>query len=341
MLWQGLACRAQQQLPQAERFLLEAVERIESLRAALQSESVRSGFFGSKLRVYEELIELCLARGDSEQAWQWIERAKARSLLDLLSGQTVAAKGAAATEARRQQPQLFAFRAPSTTGTERRDAQQVERQQDRQIELFTDRPQLQEVASLAAVQPASLAAIQSLLDEHTLLIEYFETDRDLFVATLSKRDIQVQRIAGYGRQRLHEDVAAFRELLQNPQTDRYTVLAQELYARLVRPAIGQHSGVTGLCIVPTGALHYLPFQTLMPDSQTFLLMQSEISYAPSASALVYARHRRADASMTSEPLGDPALETLIVANPRAPLDYGRLPFAAIEGRRIQKLSGAE
>ncbi len=343
LLWQGLACRAQQQTLKAERSLLAAVERIESLRAALRSESVRSGFFGSKLRVYEELIDLCVARGDSEQAWQWIERAKARSLLDLLSGEAVAPKGAAATEVRRQQPQLFTFRAPRSLGNEPPDAQQVERQQDRLLELFTDRPQLQEVASLATVQPASLAALQTLLDEHTLLLEYFETERQLFVATISTGGIHVQRIPGYGRQRLHDDVATFRELLQNPQTDRYTVLAQELYSRLVRPAIGKHQDVKRLCIVPAAALHYLPFQTLMPDSQTFLLMQSEVSYAPSASALVYARHRRVNARETvhsSGPVNEQSIGTLIVANPRAPLDYAPLPFAAIEGRRIQSLSGA-
>ena len=59
---------------------------MERLRGSLRGEELKLAFFGNKLEVYENLVELCLRRSDGfEEAFGYIEQAKSRTLADLLS----------------------------------------------------------------------------------------------------------------------------------------------------------------------------------------------------------------------------------------------------------------
>lgn len=60
-----------------------------------------------------------------------------------------------------------------------------------------------------------------------------------------------------------------------------------------------------LCIIPHGALHYVPFQALT-DGTTFLIEDREVYYAPSASGLIEVERRRGTPS-TSTLIFDPIL----------------------------------
>lgn len=88
----GLTPAAQLEEAQAaRREFLRASEQIETIRAILRPEELRSAFMENGLSAYESLVKLCLQPplseqpGSLEEAFNYVERSKSRSLLDLLS----------------------------------------------------------------------------------------------------------------------------------------------------------------------------------------------------------------------------------------------------------------
>lgn len=98
------------------------------------------------------------------------------------------------------------------------------------------------------------------------------------------------------------------------------------------------AGKSQLVIVPDGALWRVPFQALLTPRGTFVIEERAVSYAPSVSALA-ALDRRRKSRADREPfllaLGDPAF-----ASTGAPAVPARLPQAAREVRALGKLYGA-
>jgi CHAT domain-containing protein/tetratricopeptide (TPR) repeat protein len=315
----------------------QAAAEIESLRARIRSEPIRHGFFGSKQGVYQQLVSLYHANGRADreaadrQTWSCIERAKARTLLDLIAGRHLEIKGEEVAEVTRDYPLLFQRmraqrKTDQSTSAERGSAAHAEF-----MARIADRPQLQEVASLKTVNPVELSALQRHLQPHDLLIEYFVTPDTLFAAVVSPNDLKVLNISGYGREELRADVDKLRTLFQD-RSGHYAAPARRLYERLLAPCLAGRRDVTHLCIVPGDSLHYLPFHALMSARDRFVIEDYLVSYAPSASALVYSMNRRRDDSTYGTG------ETLIVASPESRLDFGPLPFATVEGERILDLA---
>ena len=64
-----------------------ARQALETLRSNLRGEELKIAFIKNRLEVYENLVELCLSRGNdataSEEAFTYVEQAKSRSLMDL------------------------------------------------------------------------------------------------------------------------------------------------------------------------------------------------------------------------------------------------------------------
>ena len=64
-----------------------ARESLETLRGNLRGEELKIAFLKNRTEVYENLVELCLARQDgpvsTEEAFNYVEQAKSRSLMDL------------------------------------------------------------------------------------------------------------------------------------------------------------------------------------------------------------------------------------------------------------------
>src|SRR5262249_50037211 len=75
-------------LAAAERHYRDARGVLETLRGGLYGDELKISFLENKLEVYENLVELCLARGPDpeakQEAWTCMEQAKSRSLLELI-----------------------------------------------------------------------------------------------------------------------------------------------------------------------------------------------------------------------------------------------------------------
>jgi CHAT domain-containing protein len=85
-------------LGSAQRALDEGLRAFERLRGQMRREHERTGFWETIVHEYGEMVELCLALAESPapsggvarphwnaEAWHWVHRAKSRSLLEVLS----------------------------------------------------------------------------------------------------------------------------------------------------------------------------------------------------------------------------------------------------------------
>ena len=83
----GLLAASQGDLERAEASFKHAIELIEKMRAPLPAEEFRIAFVADKLTPYMELVRICLADNERVvEALGYLERARARALIDMLGG---------------------------------------------------------------------------------------------------------------------------------------------------------------------------------------------------------------------------------------------------------------
>jgi CHAT domain-containing protein/Flp pilus assembly protein TadD len=292
----------------------EARAELENLRSSLGRDELKISFMKNKSELYERLVELCLTKESSEfseeQAFQYIELAKSRSLTDLLfqrnhtlpgneQGQSELAQRVRDLREElnwyQQRIELEQLK-PEGSSAERIGLLQAQAK-EREKTLLR---QLREVpGSEGGILPPkgdlSLAAIRDTLHDNATLVEYFfigerviaviltETGLEIVPLTMVSRASELLRQLRFqlGKFRINPRMAeAFSESLYHVTQTHL----KELYDELVQPIRGKLKG-SHIVFVPHGILHYLPFHALY-DGQEFLVDAYTISYAPSAS--VYA-----------------------------------------------------
>jgi CHAT domain-containing protein/tetratricopeptide (TPR) repeat protein len=81
----GRVAEAQADAPAAARQYAQAIAHLETICQDLRIDEFQASFMDDKLAAYEEAVRLALRRGEVEVAFDYVERAKAGALLDLLS----------------------------------------------------------------------------------------------------------------------------------------------------------------------------------------------------------------------------------------------------------------
>jgi len=291
----------------AVRSYRKAVDVIEQQRASINTEASKIGFVGDKQAVYQRLVAALLTDGNAVTAFEYVERAKARALVDMLAGkQDFAVHTANAGEVR-----TLLARVNTAEAEGRAQDASAETTRHRSLAIQT-RQRLQqqapELSSLVSVSSVTVQEIQGKLPTDEVLVEYYAEGKELYVFVLSKVGLQGIKLDGEG---LTVDVQHFRQALEDIRSARYQELAGKLYDRLVRPLEGSLTQ-RNLLIVAHGPLHYLPFNALH-DGNGYLIERRSIRQLPSASVLKYLKGVKSQTAGTllafgNPDLGDPQLD---------------------------------
>jgi tetratricopeptide (TPR) repeat protein len=297
------------------RVLLEtAVDEIEQLRGTVTHETMRASFMQDKTTAYEELLELHLQRGtevDARHAFAVAERAKSRSLVDLLTG-VVKEPGPIADDAterriRDLQSDLNATYTQILLGTEEGESEFPvpdlrRRATDLEGEISQLRLHAAAVMSDLFAPPASADPLEYLSSDVMLLayhvvgdeIVVFVGGRDgiravrklgsaaSVVRLLQQLDVQWDRL-GASREFVEQHSALLEQLTQQVLASLYGELVgplEQYLSEASSPASEEPGAARKLAIVPHGPLHRVPFHALF-DGELYLLERFEISYAPS------------------------------------------------------------
>ena len=304
---------------------------LENLRSTLHAEELKIGFMKNKLQVYEELVELCLARGNSglQEAFLYMEQAKSRSLLDSIL------KPGSASATVHGQSQLVRSIAELREELnwyyhriEIEQLRQEERSSERVSELLLNARQQEDKllralreASSAESHPAGLAPaalslqeIRAKLGTDETMVEYFCVRDRILVALLTSSSLEilpltiVPRVSNLlrllqfqlSKLRLGPEYArTFEKALLGATQEHLRELYNELIAPVRQRLQGRH-----LVFVPHDLLHHLPFAALF-DGERYLIDSFSVSYAPSASIYALCHDRVASTGGASLLLGIP------------------------------------
>ena len=314
----------------------KAHEHLENLRSHLRAEEVKIAFLKDKQEVYQSLVRMSLARGESQAdvaaAFQYIEQAKSRSLADLIAfgAQSLPAPGAAQEALAEQVRDLRERLNWCTRAIQMREGQagsardpELERlrrtardcEQKLVARMSGLRAEEQEFASLQAAAAIDLEAIRAALADDAMLVQYYRVGGQFLACLLSRRKLKIVPVgeAAHLRRelqllrfqlskfRLHPDyVATFQERLREA-TEAHL---EEFYRQLIGPIERELEGAH-LVIAPHDFLHYVPFHALRDASGAHLHSRYSISYAPSASVYYLCCVKEGAASGRSLVLGAP------------------------------------
>lgn len=280
----------------------QAVAIIEGVRDQLREERFRAGYLEDRYQVYVAVVHLLLKMGKTGEAFQFSEKLRARSFLELLDRNQAPATSRAESDlrVRIRQLQRAIEDEESKDPPEKRsekvrsfssDLSAAERDYQSLLDdLRSTRPRY--ASSHALIVPAT-DAIQSQLDTHTALIEYIVGDDALSIFVLTRKELRARTVPVRGED-LQAKVELFRALIARGGTRDWIKPGQSLDGLLIEPVKkeGWLAGITQIIFVPHGVLHYLPFAALpQPGSAElhFLVQDFVIDYVPAASALVFSQ----------------------------------------------------
>jgi len=274
---------------------------IESIRGGLSSEELKLAWQEQTQDVYEHLINLLYRMGQGGSAFQYAERCRARTFLDLLAEGPVGTIENVAEEGIRS-----GVVEPSAIETD--------------------------VNEVARSLPSNTAALEYFVTDDVTYVWVVTSEglSDAIPIEISRQELINQVIAF--RKEIESSaggigVAAPLSLLKK---------ARDLYELLIKPVKERLTGINHLIIIPSGPLFYIPFAVLYhcPGCEeedlyggNYLVKDYALSYSPSLATLKYAQ-ALADTAY-------PQATFLGLADP----DSGdpRLPDAQTEARAVAKL----
>ncbi|MFO7030772.1 hypothetical protein B9T07_12335 [Limnospira fusiformis CCALA 023] len=293
-----------------------AIEIIEDLRTNVVSQDLRTSFFASKQEYYEFYIDLLMelnqqnpGQGYDGLALAVSERAKARSLLDLLAEMSGEVQGGIdpqiLAEKQQIQQQLAAVeeRRIQLLSQQHTDSQKTAIDNELEQLLIKYRSILGQIratspryAALTQPQPLNLAEIQErVIDQDSLLLTYSIGEKRSFLWAVTYNYISSYELPG--REVLEAETKRFRDSFIFGNLRIRRTLAENAAKNLGQIILGPLSNYEDknrVLIVPDGVLNFVPFVALAYQSSDEeyrpLIITREVVTLPSASALAVLRN---------------------------------------------------
>ncbi|MFN0072021.1 MAG: CHAT domain-containing protein [Chloroflexota bacterium] len=280
----------------------DAVDVFDTLRSDARAETFQQSFADANADVYGQAAAAAFRWGEAEDALAFTERGRARTLLDQVSrGRVATPVGASGALVDQEQILRAEMGAIDSRLLEQRGQRRTARSEalvnelsnellakqrtydDVLARLQTSSPEL---ASLGSVQAVSIRGLQTRLDDATTLLVYQVIGERTLAFLLTSSGLDAWSLPVSGAQ-LASMVAKLRPMAAG---DDSSVALAELHAALVAPIQHQlRTPVVG--IVPSGALHYVPFAALR-DGERYLGDQYTLFTLPSISVLPFVQDKR-------------------------------------------------
>jgi CHAT domain-containing protein/tetratricopeptide (TPR) repeat protein len=251
----GNVFERQSRLEEAYNAYRAAIEGIEALRGATKTEEIKIGLLGTAQQVYESMIVLLLKLDRQAEAFEYVERARSRAFLDLLSDKS---------------PELYdAIDQPVATLAE---VQQRLPADALLVEYFT-----------IGVLPRGESLINMLPPENTRLREHLTLPPQVLVFAVTRDRLEIFRP--------ETDPNTLRPQSLDPGPGKRMLrdrLLARLHTQLIEPLAELLPSRRLLYLIPHGPLHYVPFMALRSAEGAYLLAADgpAIALAPSATILL-------------------------------------------------------
>jgi CHAT domain-containing protein/lipoprotein NlpI len=325
----GAVLREKQQTTESLSWLSKAVEVVESMRASLKIDELRNSFQNNKLDLYRDIITLLIGMNRTEDAFNYLERSRSRSFIDLLGNQKMSFKNEADQDTWTHintlgstldslRSELGSYDQPPADLQQR--YQQLKAQYEEAIlEVKQQNPSL---SSFIAVDPLNLQGVQKLLAPKVGLVSYFLTQDHVYLWLITQKQTLFKQVA-VDDQELLTLITRYRQLVQHLEPVDEEL--QKMYGWLINPIEPEISKLDVLGIIPDGPLHFLSFAALK-HGPTYLVDDIPLFYAPSASVFQFTFAKRQ--AIKNE-------KVLAIGNPDLGNYNYELPMAEFEAQSIK------
>jgi CHAT domain-containing protein len=252
--------------------LEEALEIIETIRASLATEAGRIGFSRNKIDVYGDLVSIYIEGDLLDKAFETVERAKGRALVDLLSRHSDLIPVAATTESEVALYQEMAVQDQNVAMRGSKSMAALTRYTNARKNLIKRAPHL---ASLVSVPPVNYDALRNQLREKESGILFQQFGDILHIFSFNHQDIAYSSTSASN---LSNDIKEFRLQLTDIGSNNFLTLSNKLYETLIRPH--EEILLDRVIIAPTDSLFYLPFSALH-DGQEYFGSRYSLNIVPS------------------------------------------------------------
>ncbi len=171
----------------AIRWLKDAVEVIEDKRNELNLDEQKSGFFQSKVDVYEDLVMMFVSKNQVAEAFEYAQRSKARGFVEMIAEADIDPEQHLNPELRERKKKMLSDLVDIHSLLQQENEKdkpdkirlgdliqkENELQNDYTKLVVEIRQQNPQYASVQYPQPLKITDAQALLDEETVLLEYF------------------------------------------------------------------------------------------------------------------------------------------------------------------------
>jgi len=292
------------QAESARSALTLAIGKAEEIRSRVGGQELqRAYFFERKIEPYYLMVDLLIRQNRPEEALEFAERAKSRTLLDLIGNARLDIAGAMSSEEKTQERTLEGQLAALNTQLNREyqqrssdpirvNAVQTQLSKARfDYDTFLDRlyashPALR--ADRAQTVPFSLQDAKIVLgSEDAAVVEFQVLDDKVHVFTIAFAG-GAPRITTYSiainHRTLSDEVEQLRGRIAGNSLG-VDKLSTELFQLLLGPAARILEGKKTIVVVPDDVLWGLPFQALKDSSGHYLVENHPLFYAPSLTVL--------------------------------------------------------
>jgi CHAT domain-containing protein len=336
---------------QAISTLKSLIDTIESLRDDIKVSDLKLSFISKQSDPYAVLITLFWQTGRYEEAFEYVERAKARAFLDQMAGSRVNLRAGATPDLiQREQNLNFSMNSlRSQLAKLKKIDENANLDQTKIAELQTKLNSFEkdysvllqelqiknpEVASLRSVNISKdiLANIQKQLDPETTLVEYYVTSERTFAFVITQDSFQQISLDNADSASLDNRISIFRANHKNKNDESGSSESQralkDLHQWLIAP-LQPHLKTRKLAIVPHGILHNIPFAALNDDKR-YLVDDYALSLLPSGNVLQFL-HKKPIAKIST---------LLALGNPK-PIELAPLNYAESETKEVAALYGVK
>lgn len=259
-------------LNQAYEDYRESIERIERIRSQFSLEEYKLDILRDKAHVFSDIISLLCEENDAGRAWEYVGRAKSRTLLDYLRFIELPVLQSIPKDLQSKEKELLEsirFRDRQARTTEKADQASVLSKEitKLQSELGKLYDKIADFApayvDLRRGQPLTTGGIKDLLKKQskkTAFVEHYTTPEKVFIFVMSSNDskpkvkivdISYQRLIGYVNR-------YFLEIVGFPYMPGVEETWQELAEYLIAPVLEDIDDCEILYLIPHRLLHCLP-----------------------------------------------------------------------------------
>lgn len=286
---------------QAHVLYRQAEDTIDGMLLRFPGAYAESSLLSAMSMTYLDDFKLSARQNDVSAAFDAIERARGRSILDNMRGKAndpprSVANSQVQTEISKIQTQLLDSNDPKQRANLLEDLTEQEDKLGYIDEaLTTDQRGI-------TTHPVALQTAQASLQPDETILEYVLAEPNSFCLALTRNDAVIVRL-GAGRQQIEQLTSQY---LSNVMAGKYgSQEARKLYSLLLTP-VPNSLRLKRLVIIPDGSLYSLPFDSLLGTHGQYALQSHIVSYAPSVTVLNFLtnRHRAHQPQMAFLGIGD-------------------------------------